>query len=485
MASQLTVNTMLIGAGEAGVELLNDIARQQDVPFRVVCAIDDAPEKWGTTLCGVPIVGGRDVILSCVEELGVRNIILAIPSASPQDKKDILSICKQTVCKLRTLPSLYQFVDPDANIRLVRDVNLDDLLGREPSVIDLSQIARHVTGKKVLVTGGGGTIGSELCRQLANHDVEKLILLDVYENNAYEVEQELLVNHPDLVLDTQIGSIRDRERMEDLFASSRPNIVFHAAAHKHVPLMERCPHEAIKNNVLGTWNLALLSDKYEVDNFLLISTDKAVNPTNVMGASKRICEMIVQMFNNRSQTEYAAVRFGNVLGSNGSVIPLFQKQIAAGGPVKVTHPQITRFFMTIPEAVSLVLLAGASALGGEIFVLDMGEPVKIVDMARNLIRLSGYTPDTDIKITFTGLRPGEKLYEEILMDEEGLQTTQNKKIYVAKPIDFDGEIFSRQIEELVTIAYDRTSDIRVFLKQMMPTYKPMIVSEQCLYRSCI
>lgn len=467
-----TVATMLIGAGEAGLELLQDLARHPENPLRVVCVIDDNATKAGSAICGIPIVGDRHHILTSVEQYGVQTIVLAIPSADAASKKEILAICQQTGCILKTLPSLSQFVDPNVNVRLVRDVNIDDLLGRIPSSIDLSAIDSHVSGKTILVTGAGGSIGSELCRQLANHHIKKLVLFDIYENAVYDLQQNLLSSVPDLPFETLIGSVRDKERMESVIARFRPDIIFHAAAHKHVPLMEGSPHEAIKNNVLGTWNLVQLAALYNVKNFLLISTDKAVNPTNIMGASKRICEMIVQMYNNKSQTEFMAVRFGNVLDSNGSVVPLFRKQIADGGPVTITHPEINRFFMTIPEAVSLVLAAGASAHGGEIFVLDMGEPVKIADMAEKLIRLSGYTPGKDIPIVFTGLRPGEKLYEEILMDEEGLNKTDNEKIYVAAPIDFDENAFRLQLEKLAELVYDETTDIRKLIMEIVPTYQP-------------
>lgn len=470
-----TVTTMLIGAGEAGVELLQDLARHPENPTRVVCVIDDDATKTGTNLCGVPVVGGRECILSCVERYGVHNIILAIPSADAQSRKNILDICQQTNCTLKTLPTLSQFVDPYANIQLVRDVSIDELLGRPPSMVDLSAITRHVEGKTILVTGGGGSIGSELCRQLAHQPIKRLILLEIYENGAYDIQQELLEENPDVPLEVLIGSVRDKDRLKHIFSHFQPDIVIHAAAHKHVPLMEASPHEAVKNNVFGTRNLTELSDIYGVKNFLLISTDKAVNPTNIMGASKRICEMIVQMYNNRSKTEFVAVRFGNVLGSNGSVVPLFRRQIASGGPVTVTHPEINRFFMTIPEAVSLVLAAGAAARGGEIFVLDMGEPVKIVDMAKKLIRLSGYAPK-DIQIVFTGLRPGEKLYEEILMDEEGLNKTDNEKIYVAAPIEFDEDVFLSQLNDLGRLAHDEKADIRRAIMNIVPSYRPTVYS---------
>lgn len=471
------IPTMLIGAGEAAAELLQDLARHPEHPLQVLCIIDDDRAKTGTSLCGVPVVGGRAQIFQKVQEYGIRTIILAIPTLTPKDKKELLALCQETDCTLKTLPSLSQFVDPDANISLIRNVCIDDLLGRTPSKIDLSAIEAHVAGKTVLVTGAGGSIGSELCRQLARHALKKLILFDVYENSVYEVQQDLRARHPDLELVTLIGSIRDEGRVASVLDAHRPELIFHAAAHKHVPLMEESPHEAIKNNVLGTWNLVRLADTFNVENFLLISTDKAVNPTNIMGASKRICEMLVQLYNARSATEYVAVRFGNVLDSNGSVVPLFRRQIAEGGPVTVTHPDINRFFMTIPEAVSLVLAAGASARGGEIFILDMGEPVRIADMAEKLIRLSGLVPGRDIDIVFTGLRAGEKLYEEILMNEEGLRKTDNEKIFVARPIDIDQELFLGQLERLSTLAYEESSDIRKTIMEMVPTYRPQAAGQ--------
>ncbi|MBE6442619.1 MAG: polysaccharide biosynthesis protein [Desulfovibrio desulfuricans] len=466
------VNTMLIGAGDAGLELLKDILRHPEHPVKVVCIIDDDPAKQGKILCGVPVIGTREAIPAGVARYGVENIILAMPSVDARSKQEILGYCQRTRCTLKTLPPLSRFVVPDAQIDLVRSVDINDLLGREPSTIDLSSISRHLEGKTVLVTGGGGSIGGELCRQLAAYPLNELLIFDIYENNLYEVQQELRAHHPRLSMRPLIGSIRDKARLESVFARHHPDIVFHAAAHKHVPLMEANPHEAIKNNVLGTLNLAEAAVNHGVDNFLLISTDKAVNPTNIMGATKRICERIVLMFNRRHATRFAAVRFGNVLGSNGSVIPLFQKQIAEGGPVTVTHPEITRFFMTIPEAVSLVLAAESSACGGEIFVLDMGEPVKIVDMARQLIRLSGYEPDRDISIVFTGLRPGEKLYEEILTNEEGLHKTGNDKILVVTPTDFDDAALELRLQELAGLAADESSDIHAALSAILPTFHP-------------
>ena len=402
----------------------------------------------------------------------IREIIFAIPSASPENRRDILSICKETDCELKILPGVYQMVDGEINIKDIRRVDVLDLLGRNPVEVDIESIMGYVKDKVVLVTGGGGSIGSELCRQLVSHKPRKLIIFDIYENNAYDIQQELCINHADANVETLIGSVRNVGRLEDIFRKYHPDIIYHAAAHKHVPLMEVSPNEAVKNNVIGTYNVARMADKYGAEKFVLISTDKAVNPTNVMGATKRICEMIVQSFNEKSDTDYVAVRFGNVLGSNGSVIPLFKKQIEAGGPVTVTDPNIIRYFMTIPEAVSLVLQAGAYARGGEIFVLDMGEPVKIDDLAKNLIRLSGYTLGVDMNIVYTGLRPGEKLYEELLMDEEGLQETANKLIHIGKPIDFDKENFAHNLARLEKSAYDETEDIRSIIKEVVPTYQP-------------
>lgn len=467
-----SIKTMLFGAGEAGKELLQDLARHPENPLQIVCIIDDDTQKHGSTIYGIPVVGGREKIIDSVQRYDIQTIVLAIPTVDSINKKEILSICQQTCCTLKTLPALSQFVDPNVNIRLVRDVRIDDLLGRIPNKIDISSIDQHVDGKTILVTGAGGSIGSELCRQISHYTPRKLILFDIHENSVYSLQQELLSKYPQLDFATLIGSIRDYNRIESIIKKFRPDMIFHAAAHKHVPLMESSPHEAIKNNVLATWNLVKTADKYNVSNFLLISTDKAVNPTNIMGASKRVCEMIIQMYNQISKTEFVAVRFGNVLDSSGSVVPLFRKQIASGGPVTVTHPDVNRFFMTIPEAVSLVLAAGASASGGEIFILDMGEPVKIVDMAEKLIRLSGYVPGRDIQIVFTGLRPGEKLYEEILMNEEGLRKTANEKIYVANPIKFDERVFYSQLETLARIVDDDSINIREEIQKILPTYHP-------------
>ncbi len=462
--------TMIIGAGDACKELLWDIARQDSCSLDVVCIIDDNQAKVGTLVEGVPVVGNRKKILTAVSEEGIDLIIFAIPSASIKQRQELLQICKETECKLQTLPSLSQLVDPDASIRLVREVNLEDLLGRELSQANGKRITEYLSGKVVLVTGGGGSIGGELCRQIARANPSRLILLDIYENSAYDIQQELREAYPKLDLVVLIGSVRNTLRVDSIMKKYCPDIIYHAAAHKHVPLMEDSPHEAIKNNVFGTYNMAVMADRYHCKRFVLISTDKAVNPTNIMGASKRICELIIQSMDAKSGTDYVAVRFGNVLGSNGSVIPLFKKQIDAGGPVTVTHPDINRFFMTISEAVSLVLEAGADAQGGEIFVLDMGEPVKIADMAENLIRLSGFRPGQDIQIQYTGLRPGEKLYEEIMMDDEDLRKTSNNRIYIAKPLELNVEMFYETLEKLKEIAYDEESDIRGAVKGIVPEY---------------
>ena len=422
-------------------------------------------------LRGVPIVGGRDKIQDAVSQYGIDEIIYAIPSSTTKTKKEILDICKETGCKLLTLPGMYQLINGDVSVAKLKEVEIEDLLGREPIQINTEEVLGYVSGKVIMVTGGGGSIGSELCRQIAGHKPKQLIIVDIYENNAYAIQQELIRKYPDLDLVVLIASVRNTKRIETIFEQYRPNIVYHAAAHKHVPLMEDSPNEAIKNNVMGTYKTAVAADKYGTEKFVLISTDKAVNPTNVMGASKRICEMIIQMMNQKSKTNFVAVRFGNVLGSNGSVIPLFKQQIAEGGPVTVTDPNIIRYFMTIPEAVSLVLQAGAYARGGEIFVLDMGEPMKILDLAINLIKLSGYKPYEDIDIKFTGLRPGEKMYEELLMDEEGLKKTANKMIFIGKPIDFDTEVFEKQLEQLIVEAKEETGDIRGMIKEIVPTYQ--------------
>lgn len=463
-------NVMLIGAGAAANAILKEIEVSQYINLRVKCIIDDHEGCHGKLLRGVPIVGGRDKIQDAVTQYGIDEIIYAIPSSSTKTKKEILDICKETGCKLLTLPGMYQLINGDVSVAKLKEVEIEDLLGREPIQINIDEVLGYVSGKVVLVTGGGGSIGSELCRQIAGHNPKQLIIVDIYENNAYEIQQELIRKHPELDLVVLIASVRNTKRINSIFEKYRPNIVYHAAAHKHVPLMENSPNEAIKNNVMGTYKTAMAADKYGVEKFVLISTDKAVNPTNIMGASKRICEMIVQMMNQQSTTNFVAVRFGNVLGSNGSVIPLFKQQIAEGGPVTVTDPNIIRYFMTIPEAVSLVLQAGAYAKGGEIFVLDMGEPVKILDLATNLIKLSGYRPGEDIEIKFTGLRPGEKMYEELLMKEEGLKKTANKMIFIGKPIEFDAEQLRCQLEKLETDANSEVADIRADVKEIVPTY---------------
>ena len=466
------VNVMIIGAGAGGDMILKEIENSRYLSMRAKCIIDDQPGCHGKLMRGVPIVGGRESILDAVGRYSIDEIIFAIPSASVQTRKEILDICKESVCKLRTIPGTYQLINGDVSVSSLKEVEIEDLLGREPIRINTEEVLGHVGGKVVLVTGGGGSIGSELCRQLAAHHPKQLIILDIYENNAYDIQQELIRKYPELDLVVLIASVRNKERIDSIFETYRPNIVYHAAAHKHVPLMEDSPHEAIKNNVFGTYKVAQAADRYGVDKFVLISTDKAVNPTNIMGASKRLCEMLIQSMNRNSRTNYVAVRFGNVLGSNGSVIPLFKKQIAEGGPVTVTHPDIIRYFMTIPEAVSLVLQAGAYARGGEIFVLDMGEPVKILDLATNLIKLSGYRVGEDIQIVFTGLRPGEKMYEELLMNEEGLKETANKMIFIGKPIEFDEEVFRSQLVELEREAMDETSDIRAAVEKIVTTYHP-------------
>ena len=464
----------IIGAGEATSVLMREISNSRYLDnSKVVCIIDDDLGKVGKYIRGVKIVGTRDHIKEYARYYDIDEIIFAIPSASTKDKREILNICKETSCNLKILPGVYQMVDGEINIKDLRNVDVLDLLGRDPVKVDIESIMGYVKDKTVLVTGGGGSIGSELCRQLVSHKPKCLVIFDIYENNAYDIQQELKIKYPDANVVTLIGSIRNTSRLESVFEQYKPDIVYHAAAHKHVPLMEVSPNEAIKNNVVGTWNVAKMADKYGVKKFVMISTDKAVNPTNVMGATKRICEMIIQSFNEKSKTDFVAVRFGNVLGSNGSVIPLFKRQIEAGGPVTVTHPDIIRYFMTIPEAVSLVLQAGAYAKGGEIFILDMGEPVKIDDLAKNLIRLSGYTLGVDMEIKYTGLRPGEKLYEELLMNEEGMQDTDNKLIHIGRPIEFDKEHFYEKLEELKEMAYaEDSADIRKKIMEVVDTYHP-------------
>lgn len=470
--SQVLKKVMIIGGGNAANVIIKEINTSEHIHNIIVkCIIDDDPHKQGTFIHGIKVVGTRNDIIDCANLYHIDEIIIAIPSASKKTISEIIDICKETSCTLKILPGIYQFMNDEISVSQLRDVEVEDLLGRDSIKVDLDSITEYVRDKVILVTGGGGSIGSELCRQLAQRQPKQLIIVDIYENSAYDIQQELLRNYPDLNLVVLIGSVRSSKRMNSIFKTYRPQIVYHAAAHKHVPLMEVSPNEAIKNNVFGTWVTVAAADLYGAERFVLISTDKAVNPTNIMGASKRICEMIIQTYNNRSKTEFVAVRFGNVLGSNGSVIPLFKKQIEEGGPVTVTHPDIIRYFMTIPEAVSLVLQAGAYAKGGEIFVLDMGEPVKILDLAENLIRLSGYRPYEDIDIIFTGLRPGEKLYEELLMDEEGLQETQNKLIHIGKPIEIDEEKFLQQLEELKAACLLEPTDIRRLIKEIVPTYK--------------
>ena len=470
--SHSTERVMIVGAGSAAQSLMREFAAKPDLHGRVVCLIDDNPGKQRMFLDGVRVVGGRDFIPTAAKRYNVDRIVYAIANASPEARKDILNICSTTKCKLQVVPTISQLVNEEVSISQLKDVEVQDLLGRDPIRVNLDEIYRYIGGKTVMVTGGGGSIGSELCRQIAKSQPKQLIIFDVYENNLYDIQMELKRTLPDLNLVALVGSVRNTARINSVMETYRPDIVFHAAAHKHVPLMEDSPNEAIKNNVLGTYKTATAAAKHGVKKFVLISTDKAVNPTNIMGASKRLCEMVVQMMNRRTATDFVAVRFGNVLGSNGSVIPLFKKQIAEGGPVTVTHPDIIRYFMTIPEAVSLVLQAGYYAHGGEIFILDMGQPVRIADMARNLIRLSGYEPDVDIKIVYTGLRPGEKLFEELLMKEEGLRSTDNHLIHIGRPIEMDDDLFSRQLEQLRTACESESGDIKSIVADIVPTYHP-------------
>lgn len=499
-------NIMIVGAGNAGQIIHRDIRRSPEVNGKVVCYIDDNPNKHGRYVNGVPVVGSREDILQACKKYRIDKIYVAIPSAAEEERRAILNICNETGCELKNLPGIYQIVNGEVSISQMRDVAIEDLLGREQIRVNLDELYQHISGKTILVTGGGGSIGSELCRQIAGHQPKQLIIYDIYENNVYEIQQDLKKKYPDLNLVAIIASVRDSRKLFQVFEEYRPQLVYHAAAHKHVPLMEDSPCEAIKNNAIGTYKTAFAAASHGCERFVLISTDKAVNPTNIMGASKRLCEMIIQAFDSKikegkadeipqlfthhtrdlvknpavinamkhTKTEFVAVRFGNVLGSNGSVIPLFKKQIAAGGPVTVTHPDIIRYFMTIPEAVSLVLQAGTYAKGGEIFVLDMGEPVKIDDLARNLIKLSGHKPDVDIKIVYTGLRPGEKLYEEKLMAEEGLQKTGNDLIHIGMPIPFDIEVFLGQLEGLMDAAYKNKDDIRERVENVVSTYHPVM-----------
>ena len=463
-------NVMVIGAGDAGRSIVRELLTSRFLDDKVCCIIDDNADKCNRYMEGIPIVGNRTCIMDACEKYNINQIIFAIPTATATEKRDILNICKETGCELKILPGIYQMIKGEVSISNLRNVSVEDLLGRDQIKVNLDEIVENVSDKVILVTGGGGSIGSELCRQIAMHKPKQLVIFDIYENNAYDIEQELKREHPELNLVTLIGSVRDTRRIEMVFERYRPQIVYHAAAHKHVPLMETSPNEAVKNNVFGTYKTAMAASKFGTEKFVLISTDKAVNPTNIMGATKRMCEMIVQTLNKISDTDFVAVRFGNVLGSNGSVIPLFKKQIEEGGPVTVTHPDIIRYFMTIPEAVSLVLQAGAYAKGGEIFILDMGEPVKIDDLARNLIKLSGYTPDVDMRIEYTGLRPGEKLFEEKLMAEEGLQKTPNQLIHIAHPIDIDTEKFLNELVKLKDECYNNSDNIKQRVSEITGTY---------------
>ena len=464
------VNVMIIGAGAGGDMILKEIENSRYLSMRAKCIIDDQPGCHGKLMRGVPIVGGRESILDAVGRYSIDEIIFAIPSAGVQTRKEILDICKESGCKLRTIPGTYQLINGDVSVSSLKEVEIEDLLGREPIRINTEEVLEHVGGKVVLVTGGGGSIGSELCRQIADDQPKQLIIIDNYENAAYELQMELGRKHPELDVIVLIVSVQNRRKIREIFEQYKPDLVFHAAAHKHVPLMEYSPCEAIKNNVFGTMNVASEANRSGVKRMVLISTDKAVRPTNIMGASKRICEMVIQTYNQRSKTEYVAVRFGNVLGSNGSVVPLFKQQIREGGPVTVTHPDIIRYFMTIPEAVSLVLQAGAYAQGGEIFILDMGEPVKILDLAENMIRLSGLVPGEDIEIKFTGLRPGEKLYEELLIDDDNKKETANKRIFIGQPIKIDEAEFDEKMKELEKATFSEDENIRQVVKKLVPEY---------------
>ena len=466
------IRAMIVGGGDAGTMLIREIQTTDKIAYKPVCIVDDDPVKLGTRIGNVKIVGTTKDIKKFADSYNIEEILIAMPSVPKKKIQEVFDICKTTKCKVKILPGIYQIVSGDASVSALRPVQIADLLGREQIKVNLDEIIGYIEGRVVLVTGGGGSIGSELCRQIARHNPKRLIILDIYENNAYDIEQELKRSCPNVALLTLIASIRDKKKIDDVFLKYRPEIVFNAAAHKHVPLMETSPNEAVKNNVFGTLNVAKSADKYGVKTFVQISTDKAVNPTNVMGATKRICEMIIQTIGRRSQTKFVAVRFGNVLGSNGSVIPLFEKQIAEGGPVTVTHKDIIRYFMTIPEAVSLVLQAGAYAQGGQIYVLDMGEPVKIYDLAYNLIKLSGLEPNVDIEIKCTGLRPGEKLFEERLMDEEGLQTTANGLINIANPIDIDEGFLWAELDKLQKAVLVEDSNIRALIGELVKTYRP-------------
>lgn len=470
------VRAMIVGAGSAGAMLIREIQTTDKIDYLPICLIDDDKVKVGKSINGVKIVGTTDEIPALAKKYAIDEIIIAMPAVPKAQVKRVYEICKNTECKVKTLPGVYQIVSGEASVSALREVQISDLLGRDQITVNLDEIMGYIENQVILVTGGGGSIGSELCRQIATHNPKQLIILDIYENNAYDIEQELKRRHPELNLLTLIASVRDLTKIEDVFKKYRPDIVFNAAAHKHVPLMETSPNEAVKNNVFGTLNVAKCADKYAAKTFVQISTDKAVNPTNVMGATKRICEMIIQTIGKNSKnTNFVAVRFGNVLGSNGSVIPLFERQIQEGGPVTVTHKDIIRYFMTIPEAVSLVLQAGAYAKGGQIFVLDMGEPVKIYDLAYNLIKLSGLEPNVDIDIVCTGLRPGEKLYEERLMDEEGMQKTPNGLINIANPIQLDEAFLWSSLALLHDAAEAETDEMRLLIAKLVPTYKPQNV----------
>lgn len=462
---------LVVGAGDAGSMVIKELKSHPELGLWPVAIADDDPRKQKSQVHYVPVLGTRSDIPQIVEAKKIDEIIIAIPSAPKSVIRETIEIAKHTRCKLKILPGVYELIDGKVSVKHIRDVQIEDLLGREPVKVDLQEIAGYLQDQVVLVTGGGGSIGSELCRQIARFNPKQLLILDIYENGAYDLQMELKRKHPDLPIKVLIASVRDRRRMESIFAAYRPDVVFHAAAHKHVPLMEENPEEAVKNNIFGTLNVAECADKFGTKRFVLISTDKAVNPTNIMGATKRVAELIIQTMNAASDTEFVAVRFGNVLGSNGSVIPLFKKQIAEGGPVTVTHPEINRFFMTIPEAVQLVIQAGAMARGGEIFILDMGEPVKIVDLAKDLIRLSGLEPGVDIEIQFTGLRPGEKLYEEVLMAEEGLQATKHEKIFISKPLPIDETKLREDLKRLFNLISSSPSQIRFLIKELVPTYQ--------------
>ena len=461
---------MIVGAGEAGTALIREIQMSERLNYQICCAVDDDAQKHGKYIRGVQVLGGRNDIVRLAEKFKVDKILIAMPRVSAKEVKPIIEICQQTECEIQKVAGIYQMINGEVNVSQLKKVEIEDLLGREPVHMDLNKILEYVQNRVVVVTGGSGSIGSEICRQIATKGPKKLLSIDIYENTSYTLQQELTRKYPELDFEVLIASVRDENRIRDIFRKYRPEIIFHAAAHKHVPLMEVSPNEAIKNNVLGTYNVVKLADEFGVKRFIQISTDKAVNPTNIMGASKRICEMIIQSYNKRSKTEYVAVRFGNVLGSNGSVIPLFRKQIEEGGPLTVTHPEIIRYFMTIPEAVSLVLMAGAYAKGGEIFVLDMGEPVKILDLAKNMIRLAGLKEGEDIDIVFSGLRPGEKLYEELLMDEEGMKPTENSLIFIGHPIEFDEDNLYRQLDRMREESGKETADMRAMVKEIVPTY---------------